>query len=63
MVRKLTIGRTIKVEIEFAKQIEIKNGPNAGQTKKMEFATLSNNKDVISVLVLEKGFARTNFSK
>lgn len=51
--------------MEFKREIEVKNGPNAGQKKTMEFATLilkSNDQNVSEQLIL-KGFAKTNVSK
>lgn len=64
-VRKVTVGKKVKVNMEFKREIEVKNGPNAGQKKTMEFATLflkSNDQNVSEQLIL-KGFARTNVSK
>ena len=39
-IRKTCIGKKVKVTMEFKREIEVKSGPNAGQKKTMEFATL-----------------------
>ncbi len=62
-IRHHLIGKKVKVEMEFKREIEIKNGPNAGQKRLMEFATIKVNGKNVSVQLIQKGFAKTNLSK
>lgn len=59
-VRKLIIGKKVSVNVDFSKEIEVKNGPNAGTKRTMEFGTILNNGKNISVSLLNQGFAKTN---
>ena len=62
-VRRQVIGKKVKVEMEFQREIEIKKGKYEGQKRQMEFATIFVNKKNLAELVLEKGFAKTSLSK
>jgi len=62
-VRKQAIGKKVKVEMEFNREIEIKSGANEGNKRLMEFATVFIGKNNLAVSVLEKGFAKTQLSK
>ena len=62
-VRKQAIGKKVKVEMEFQREIEIKHGDQKGNKKIMEFATIFVGKTNLAQAILEKGFARTALSK
>lgn len=62
-VRKAIIGKKVKIEMEYKREFEIKDGPNKGTTREMEFATIFHNGKNISVQLLEKGFANLRLSK
>jgi endonuclease YncB( thermonuclease family) len=60
-LRKATIGKKVKVVMEFSRTVPGKGGDD----RNMDFATLflqTNNKNV-SVVLLEKGLLKTNVSK
>ena len=60
MLRKLTIGKKVKVVMEFSKTVK------AGeQEKNMDFASvfLDKNGKNVSVMLLEKGLLKTNLIK
>ncbi len=62
-VRKQLVGRKVKVEMEFKREVELKNGPNAGEKRTMEFASIFVHDKNVSVQLIERGFARANLSK
>ena len=63
LVRKHTIGQKVLVEMEFKKEIELKRGPNTGEKRKMEFASITCKGTHVGVMVVEKGYARANLTK
>lgn len=62
-VRRQSIGKKVKVEMEFQREIEIKSGANKGEKRQMEFATVFVGKKNLAEAVLEKGYATTSLSK
>lgn len=62
-VRRQVIGKKVKVEMEFQREIEIKKGKFEGQKRQMEFATIFVGGKNLSELVLERGYAKTSLSK
>ena len=62
-VRRQAIGKKVKVEMEFQREIEVKKGEFTGTKRIMEFATIFIGKKNLSVSILEKGFAKTSLSK
>jgi len=63
-VRKQAIGKKVKVVMEFKREIEVKQGPNAGMKREMEFATIFlKDKDNLSAKLLLNGFGKANLSK
>jgi endonuclease YncB( thermonuclease family) len=61
-LRKLTIGKKVKVVMEFSKLVPSKDG---GKDRNMDFASvfiIKNNKNVAAAL-LEKGLLKTSLTK
>jgi len=62
-VRRQAIGKKVKVELEFQREIEIKRGELQGTKRIMEFASIFIGKTNLAVSVLQKGYAKTSLSK
>lgn len=62
-VRRQVIGKKVKVEMEFQREIELKKGGREGEKMTMEFATIFVNDKNLAELVLERGYAKTALSK
>lgn len=61
-LRKATIGKKVKVIMEFSKTVQIKT---SGEDRNMDFASvfLEKNDKNVSVLLLEKGLLKTSLNK
>jgi endonuclease YncB( thermonuclease family) len=62
-LRKLTIGKKVRVVMEFSKTVKV--GGEGGTEKNMDFATvfLEKNDKSVAVTLLERGLLKTNVTK
>lgn len=62
-LRKQCIGKNVRIEMEFKKEIELRGEEFKGETKLMEFASVFVGKKNIAVSMLQQGYAKTALSK